>query len=341
MSRFSRIMAVTLCIVSLADLFLVRIARIVGLEHQFLIVILCGPLLLPQAYAKWRHLDRISAAITCVQWILLSQAALMPFMVAAGRSPAPLADQALAHVDSLMHFSTPAVVRFIRSFPTLIQLSQLAYASANYMIVLALVAPALAGNKRDSERFVLSGTIATILTAALFALLPAIGPWTGSAFVPDPVQADIEKSILLVKSANEFRLGTGISAIVTFPSFHVIIALVCGISLWGFKRLRPITGTITAAICISVITTGWHYATDVIGGVAVVLLSDFITGRWLLPEIHANFGSKTTSSAGTGSSGSAALFQALSPPSMTAAGIPLAASSRATFIAVASRRQVQ
>jgi membrane-associated phospholipid phosphatase len=116
----------------------------------------------------------------------------------------------------------------------------------------------------------------------LFALLPAVGPWTGSAFIPDPVQADIARSILLLKSASEFRLGTGISAIVTFPSFHVIVALVCGVSLWGFRRLRPITGIITAAICVSVITTGWHYATDVIGGIAVVLLSDFITRRWLL-----------------------------------------------------------
>jgi hypothetical protein len=56
---------------------------------------------------------------------------------------------------------------------------------------------------------------------------------------------------------------------------------------------------------------------------------------------QANFGSITTSVAGTGSSGSDAFFHAFSPPRITADGIPRSASVRATCTAVASRRQVQ
>jgi hypothetical protein len=282
MTRFSRIMAVILVVLVLADLWLVRIAHITGLEHQFVILYLCGPLALPQAYTIWRRLDRLSSLFCCVQWILIVQAALMPFLIAAGRSPVPLQDSLLAHVDSLMHFSTPAIVRFVRGNPMLVSASHYAYVSANPMIAIALLSPALAGRKRDSEYFVLCGTICTLVTAALFTFFPAIGPWVNAGFPPAPDQAQIEGSIRLLKISPEFRLGTGISAVITFPSFHVIIALVCGITLWGFKRLRVITAAITVAICISVITTGWHYLTDVFGGIGVVLVSDYITRRWLL-----------------------------------------------------------
>jgi hypothetical protein len=282
MTRFSRIMAVILVILVLADLWLVRIAHITGLEHQFVIWYLCGPLALPQAYTIWRRLDRLSSLFCCVQWSLLSQAALMPLIIAAGRSPAPLADPLLAHIDGLMHFSTPSVIGFIRSNPVLVRWSHLAYVTANPMIALAIIGPALAGKKKDSEYFVLAGTFATLLTAALFAVLPAVGPWVSSGFVPAPDQAEVEHSVTLLKTARDFALTTGISAVISFPSFHVILALLCGIALWGFKRLRVITAAITVAICISVITTGWHYLTDVFGGIGVVLVSDYITRRWLL-----------------------------------------------------------
>ena len=314
MSRFSRIMAITLGVLAIVDIFLVRMAHITGLINQFQILVICVPLAIPQAYTIWRKLDRFSSAICCVQWILLCEAALMPFMIAAGRSPAPLADGLLAHADGLIGFSTPAVVRFVRGFPSLVLLSHYAYQVATPLIGIALVSPALAGRKRGSEYFVLAGTLCTLFTAALFALVPAIGPWVGSGFAPLPEQAEIEKSIRLLKTAREFELGTGISGVVTFPSFHVIVALVCGLSLWVFKRLRIMTATITGAICVSVITTGWHYLADVAGGIAVVVAADFIARRLLPEKDQANFGSITTSSDGTASKGKAAFFQAVSPP---------------------------
>jgi membrane-associated phospholipid phosphatase len=318
-SRFSRIMALSLGMLAVADIFPVRMAHITGLEGQFVIFAICGPLALPQAYTIWRKLDRFSSALCCVQWILLCEAALMPFLIAAGRSPAPLADGLLARADGLIGFSTPAVVRFVRGFPLLVLLSHYAYVVASPLIAVALISPALAGRKRGSEYFVLMGTLCTVLTAALFALLPAIGPWVGSGsvgsgFAPLPEQTQVEGSIRLLKTAREFHLGTGISPVVTFPSFHVIVALVCGLSLWVFRRLRWITAALTAAICISVITTGWHYLTDVIGGIAVVAVADFITRRWLLEKDQANLGSITTSFEGTDSRGKAAFFQAVSPP---------------------------
>jgi membrane-associated phospholipid phosphatase len=74
------------------------------------------------------------------------------------------------------------------------------------------------------------------------------------------------------------------SGIVTFPSFHVVLALLPVLALWPRRVLRPFLALVSAAICLSTLTTGWHYATDGIGGLVVTILAYWIAGktnRWL------------------------------------------------------------
>ena len=75
-------------------------------------------------------------------------------------------------------FSTGGAVQYIKRFPRLGNVFDVSYSLVLPMCLLATTVPAIRGQKSWAEKFILSTTIATILTIAIFAFLPAIGPWT-------------------------------------------------------------------------------------------------------------------------------------------------------------------
>ena len=59
----------------------------------------------------------------------------------------------------------------------------------------------------------------------------------------------------------------------SFPSFHVALAILAAIALSSIRRLRIWVWGLTALICVSTLTTGWHYAIDVLGGLVLAPIS--------------------------------------------------------------------
>lgn len=114
--------------------------------------------------------------------------------------------------------------------------------------------------------------IASILTIVALAFLPAIGPWTVFAIQPTQEQKIVQTTILGLRSAVQYPpLLTG--AIVSFPSYRVVLALLAAAALWSFRKARLCIAIVTLLICVSTITTGWHYISDVIGGIALAVVS--------------------------------------------------------------------
>jgi membrane-associated phospholipid phosphatase len=125
--------------------------------------------------------------------------------------------------------------------------------------------------------------IAAVMTAALFALWPAAGPWTVEGFAPKKDQAVVVDSLALLKSGKPLPEGVT-SAVVAFPSFHVVLAVLSVIAMWNVRWARWFVFTIGMLVCVSTITTGWHYGIDVIGGLAVTYLAQAIANLIFRPE---------------------------------------------------------
>jgi membrane-associated phospholipid phosphatase len=61
--------------------------------------------------------------------------------------------------------------------------------------------------------------------------------------------------------------------IVSFPSFHVVLAILSAFALSSIRSLRAPVWVLAVLICISAVSTGWHYGIDVFGGVIVAIAS--------------------------------------------------------------------
>ncbi|MGB8769362.1 MAG: phosphatase PAP2 family protein [Candidatus Korobacteraceae bacterium] len=232
---------------------------------------------------RWLDLPKGRHACVLVAWTLLTKHLLSLLVQVAGRSPALLVDRRFASMDAVLHFSTGAMVRWAGLHPAIGGTLAAIYGTAAPLILACILIPPFFGNEKDSERYILSITIAAILTASLFALWPATGPWTVFGFAPTAHQVAVQKYLTLLKSGAPVRLNFRDAGVVSFPSFHVVLAVLSAIALWRLRRLRCILIALTAGICLSTLTTGWHYLIDVIGALPVIVISHVLATRLLYP----------------------------------------------------------
>ena len=239
------------------------------------------PLIAINVYCRWRGFDRFVEFIALMIWTIVMLCLLFPLTIMAGRTNSALVDALLFRLDTGLHFSTGAIVQAIAHLPTLRLVLSVSYDLVAPLALAAILVPALHRRIHDSQRYVLSVTIAALLTLALFAIWPAAGPWRTEGFAPTKEQAAVESCLLTLKTPGPVELKFQRGNIVSFPSFHAAQAVLSAMALWGFRRLRWFALGLATLICVSTVTTGWHYLTDVLGGLAVTAVA-FALARWAI-----------------------------------------------------------
>lgn len=277
---FHRLIAAILLSLLAADLLLTQAVRLAGFSAQ-LLQILPGVLLLVlvAGYCQWHNFSKMVEICLLGVWGALFTHGLSVFILAACRTPAPLVDARLADIDGAMGFSTAAVVNWIAGLPVLRQTLAICYDLILPLILMALFLPVLLGQAARARHYLLSVMIAGGITAVLFAFLPSVGPWFQHTYQPAAGQAKIQAYIEVLKAGQWTQIDQESAGVVAFPSFHVVLATLAASALWPIRRARVPAGLLATLICISTITTGWHYGIDVIGGLAVAWLSFLFANR--------------------------------------------------------------
>jgi hypothetical protein len=236
---------------------------------------------LPAYWQQMREIDRRNAALV-LYWTILF-VVLLPYpVIVAARMQMPLRDSLMAAVDARLHVSVPALMAWAHRHVGLEASLKISYACLTPMLLVAIVLPACMGRRQAAERFLLSNAAAFFLAIPLFGALPVIGPWVSYGFAPSGAQQQCMDALmgLRVDGLYLFRAGTDLG-IISFPSFHVIWALLSARVLWEFRWLRVPALVLAGMICLSTMTTGWHYFADVLGGVAIAVASDIGAGLLL------------------------------------------------------------
>lgn len=275
----NRLMCLTLAVLVPVEILLARVVHLTGLAQLLDIWPAMLFLFVCLLYCVLRPLPRLIEGCELTIWTITYTSVLSLLIQIAGRSPRPLIDPTLNAMDARMHFSTAFIVHLIAQFPVAQIILAIAYSLTPPFIIAAVLVPPFMGRPRASRRYVVGILLAAMITAALSALWPAVGPWTMQNLIPTKSQTGITAYLMHLKSNLPVNLDMDNAAIVSCPSFHVVLAILSATALSSIPRLRGWVWVLAGLICVSTITTGWHYGIDVIGGLIVAILSIAIVKR--------------------------------------------------------------
>ncbi len=201
--------------------------------------------------------------------------------VAMAASPFPMADALLSQADADLGFDWLAWFNFVNASPRLHVVLALAY----YSIPVQGLILFLYFSYRDPGRvqeLLLATMLSICVIAPIMFLLPAIGAWSQYGIGKiEPWKAEI----LALRAHTLITIGEP-QGIVTFPSFHTVLAVLFVNMARGSNLFFPIL-ILNLLMAASVPTEGAHYAVDVLSGFAIAFVA-VRASQFLLKRCHRN-----------------------------------------------------
>jgi membrane-associated phospholipid phosphatase len=286
MKRFNRLMAWISAAMILTVVVLLPVAQ---LHLAIFLVTLPAPFLIGivAVWAQVVSFPRLRDSMLLCFWGLLITVCVGSLVWVAARTPFPLIDLKLAGIDHGLGFETSSAVRMMGIHPELAKMLGIIYALMIPFSLLALVVCVLEGKREPAQRLVLAFMVAAITTTTVFAFFPAAGPWTVYHFAAIPEQSLVQTTLPLLKASGPLHQSLQHCGLVAFPSFHVAQCILTALALWQSRWLRYPAAILAALMCVSTVTTGWHYVIDAIAGGGVAVFSQIAAGwiyrKWAAP----------------------------------------------------------
>jgi hypothetical protein len=242
-------------------------------------------------YRRRKEEKLLNLVAMCFWAVLFSNLHMIPMFLAGRQRVAP-SDHLLARVDAALGIEVPDVMYAVASVPFLKPVLDFTYGTLLFLMALAIMIPPLTGRMEQAKEYALSCLVAALVSIPVLAVFQAVGPWSVYGFTPSPAQEGYTKVFLALKSDEPFALDLSYaSGLITFPSFHAILAVLAALALRRTRFLRWPAALLALLIVVSTITTGWHYLADVLAGLLVALLSFgaaraylwLEAGAWSLP----------------------------------------------------------
>lgn len=192
----------------------------------------------------------------------------------------PLVDGALARAERALGFDWPGYVAVLAAHPDLNWWLSLAYHTSGPQI--ALVVIVLAATRRLGRlwAFVRLFSASLLCVVAVSGLLPAAGAYAHYAPAVMPGTAiETAGAVWHLDALERLRAGTfdrlalgDVRGLVTFPSFHVCLAILTAWALAPVRGVGPLALLLNAGVIVATLGSGGHYLPDLVGGVAVAMV---------------------------------------------------------------------
>lgn len=243
-------------------------------------------------YVGWRmpHLKRVSLLLASLSLMTLGASAVGFLSYFAPMAGFPLRDAELRAVDLALGFDWINVTEKVDRLPWLNGILTQAYATLPVQVMAVVLILSATRQDLELDRFTVTFLVTALFAIAISAIVPALGPAPtlahpahfdrlelGAAWVsPGVVQA------LRQGSVDTIDLGK-LVGIVTFPSFHTVVAFIVP---WALRR-TPVAFWPAVALNLlmlaSTFTEGGHYLVDVLAGALVaawgIAFARFATSR--------------------------------------------------------------
>ena len=250
--------------------------------RSFLTPVACGAL---TAAAGWfyrsvRNEPRLAAVLTATSQIIAFAAVGAPLSYLAATAGFPLQDALFDSWDrAWLHLDWTPLMQMIAVRPHLRLVLLLAYSSFAVQTVTTVFALGVAGHMARLTTFIVAFIATTLITIAVSAVLPAVGPWvfldlyaaTANGFLPT---SSTSWPVFLGLRDGTFHTINGMNSegIITFPSLHAALGILFAAALWRVRGIKWAALGLNTLMLLATPAYGGHYFVDVIAGVVFAAL---------------------------------------------------------------------
>jgi membrane-associated phospholipid phosphatase len=263
--------------------------------HSFLVpaaavaVLLTGHWL----YRSRRPDLRLAGALGCTAQMIAFTAVGAPLSYIGASFGLPLQDHWFEAADRAIGFDWSGLLAWMNAHPLIHPMFREIYMSLMPQTVMVILALAWAGRLAWLRIFVLAFLLATLVTIAIAAVVPAEGVWgLRRLHAADyqhivPATRDLHLRIFFGLRDGSYRLlmALGSDGIITFPSLHAALALILAAALWPLALLRWIGLALNMLMLVSIPVDGGHYFTDVLAGLIIAGLS-LVAAKTIVARAH-------------------------------------------------------
>jgi hypothetical protein len=225
--------------------------------------------------ALFYHLSRRSAELAraahwTLLWLVFLNAGTVLTYIAA-TCGGPIYDRAFSVIDAALGFDWTAWYNLLALHPILRFALWLAYSSLFAQILGSIFWFSFADLDYYNYELLLNNIVSLLLTTAIFALFPAFGhPMPGRELEIATL------SVLRVSGLRYFDI-THLQGLISFPSYHMVLALLLTYAHRRSTLLAPIAA-INGVMLFSIPSFGGHYLVDMIAGAGVAMLAISVAG---------------------------------------------------------------
>lgn len=206
----------------------------------------------------------------------------------------PLYDGQFAAIDRAMGFDWMGLLTFVNDRGWLARTLTAAYHTSGFQLIAVVVFLAVTRRFIRLQEFLGLFLVCAIITVALAALFPAEGPF--ALHKPDqslyagrdaPAGMWHHADFLALRDAAVTTVkAMDFEGIVTFPSFHTMMALLTAWALRDIRWLCAAVSAVSAVVILSTLPEGGHYLIDIIAGAAIFAIAARALHRPLNAPAH-------------------------------------------------------
>lgn len=199
-----------------------------------------------------------------------------------------LQDANLAAFDRALGFDWPSFLAWTNTMPNFVFALRAAYHTTGPQLILIPVMLAITLKRDRLAEFMAVFAVSSLLTGVTMTLVPAEGAF--AYFKPDPAtfshyspisgmwhHATLVELRQAAAPVLDFTKATGL---VTFPSFHTVLAILTCYAVRDWRWLLGPVVALNTVVLIGTVTEGGHHLVDLLAGAAVVCVS-IVFVRWL------------------------------------------------------------
>jgi hypothetical protein len=194
-----------------------------------------------------------------------------------------LIDPWLAACDRALGFDWLAMLNWLDRHPWLSLWLKLAYEQCGLLTFVTVVLLAATGRHQRLLTLIGANLLALMTVHAVAFFAPAIGAYghygLSPAFHPDIALssgADTVHHVLALRDSVDLAIPAERLGLVTFPSYHAVLATQFAWALWAIPRVRWYAAGFTGSVLVATVPHGSHYLIDVIAGIGVAAVTLWI-----------------------------------------------------------------